>query len=188
LKTLNKYVRGLFGSVNGAIKTIWLKIVHGNNVQLPRVSVLSLLSEITVDRGGKLSIGNRFRMRGGSKIRVRKGAKCSIGNNISLNHGCMIVCRESISICDGAQFGPNVLIYDHDHDFRVDGGISAGKYKESPIIIGKNVWIGANSVVLRGTVIGDNCVIGAGCIIKGSVPANSILVQKRFDNINPLNS
>ena len=185
---MNKYIRGLFGVAIGAYKSIWLKVVHGNNVRMPIISVFSPLSEITVDKGGKLLIGNKFRMRSGSKIRVRKGVKCSIGSDISLNHGCMIVCRESISICDGAQFGPNVLIYDHDHDFRVDGGISAGKYKESPIIIGKNVWIGANSVVLRGTVIGDNCVIGAGCIIKGSVPANSILVQKRFDNINPLNS
>ena len=185
---MNKYIRGLFGVAIGAYKSIWLQVLYGNNVRIPIISVFSPLSEITVDKGGKLSIGNRFRMRSGSKIRVRKGAKCTIGSDISLNHGCMIVCRKSISICDGAQFGPNVLIYDHDHDFRADGGISAGKYKESPIIIGKNVWIGANSVVLRGTVIGDNCVIGAGCIIKGSVPANSILVQKRIDNIYPLNS
>ena len=50
-------------------------------------------------------------------------------------------------------------------------------------MIGNRVWIGANTVILRGTVIGDDCVIGAGSVVKGNVPANSVLVQKRDDEI-----
>ena len=54
-------------------------------------------------------------------------------------------------------------------------------FKTSPVIIGNNVWIGANTVILRGTEIGDNCVIGAGCVIKGKYGANSVIVQKRTE-------
>ena len=51
------------------------------------------------------------------------------------------------------------------------------------VIIGKNVWIGANTVILRNTRIGDNAVIAAGSIVKGEVPANSVFVDKREHNL-----
>ena len=37
----------------------------------------------------------------------------------------------------------------------------------------------ANCVILRGTKIGDNCVIGAGTVVKGEIPANSVVYQER---------
>lgn len=49
--------------------------------------------------------------------------------------------------------------------------------------LGKNCWIGANTVILRGTTIGDNCVIGAGSVLKGEYPARTILLQKREQEI-----
>lgn len=91
----------------------------------------------------------------------------------------MIACHKSITIGNDVMFSPNVQIYDHDHDFRVAEGVKAGKYKTEPIIIGNNVWIGANTIILRGTVIGDNTVIAAGCVIKGVIPPNSKVYQKR---------
>ena len=36
-----------------------------------------------------------------------------------------------------------------------------------------------------GSTIGDNCIIGAGCIIKGDIPANSVVTQKRETQIRP---
>ena len=54
-----------------------------------------------------------------------------------------------------------------------------GCFVASQIEIGENVWVGANTVILRGTKIGNNCVIGAGSVIKGIIPANSIIIQKR---------
>lgn len=44
------------------------------------------------------------------------------------------------------------------------------------IIIGKNVWIGANATILPGCHIGDNSVIGAGSVVTKSVPANEVWV------------
>jgi maltose O-acetyltransferase len=42
--------------------------------------------------------------------------------------------------------------------------------------IGRNVWIGANAVVLKGVNIGDNAVIGAGSIVTHDVPKDEIWV------------
>jgi len=44
------------------------------------------------------------------------------------------------------------------------------------VVIGKNVWIGANSAILPGVKIGDNSVIGAGSTITEDVPAYSVVV------------
>ncbi len=41
--------------------------------------------------------------------------------------------------------------------------------------IGKNVWIGAGSIILDGTVIGDNCVVVAGSLVNRRYPDNVII-------------
>jgi acetyltransferase-like isoleucine patch superfamily enzyme len=45
------------------------------------------------------------------------------------------------------------------------------RYVCAPVVIGSNVWIGANCVILRGTRIGDNCVIGGNVWLTHSVEA-----------------
>lgn len=163
----------------GVLKMVWTKLFHIGSFSGPIISLVSPHTEITMESGAELRIGKKFKLRDGAKIRVRKGSVCIIGNNCSVNSNNMIVCRESIEIGDDVQFSPNVQIYDHDHDYRVEGGVKSGVFKTSPVKIGNNVWIGANTVILRGTEIGDDSVIGAGCIVKGAVPANSVIIQKR---------
>lgn len=176
---MNKYVRAAVCVPCGIIKMALTKIFHFSSFDGPLISLISPLSEITIDRGAKLKIGRNFKMRDGAKIRVRKGAVCIIGNNSSVNCNNMIACRERIEIGDNVQLSPNVQIYDHDHDYRAAGGVKAGKYRTSPVKIGNNVWIGANTVILRGTEIGNNCVIGAGCVLKGKYIDGSVVLQKR---------
>ena len=175
---MNRFVRAAVCAPCGILKMTLNKLFHPVNFKGPLVCLVSPFSEITIT-GGKLFIGKGFKMRDGAKIRVRKGAECVIGNNSSVNSNNMIACHERIIIGDNVQLSPNVQIYDHDHDFRIEGGIKEMKYKTSPVEIGNNVWIGANTVILRGTKIGDNCVIGAGCVLKGCFPNNSVVVQKR---------
>lgn len=180
---MNKYVRAVVCVPCGMIKMVWTKLFHFRSFYGPIISLVSPQTEITMDRGAELRIGKNFKMRDGAKIRVRKGAVCIIGNNNSVNSNNMIACHECIEIGDDVQLSPNVQIYDHDHDYKVNGGVKAGKYKTSPVKIGNNVWIGANTIILKGTEIGDNCVIGAGCVIKGKYEANSVIIQKRAEEV-----
>lgn len=176
---MNKYVRAAVVVPFGALKMCWIKLFHIRRFHGPVICMISPSAEISLDYGASLSIGKRFKLRDGAKIRVRKGAACIIGNNTSVNSNNMIACHESIVIGDGVQFSPNVQIYDHDHDYKHPGGLKANRYKTAPVVIGNNCWIGANSVILRGTTLGENCVVGAGSVIKGNYPDNSVIVQKR---------
>ena len=180
---MNKYVRASVCVPCGMLKMTWTKLFHFASFSGPMMCLVSPHTEITMDPGAELRIGKRFKMRDGAKIRVRKGGKCIIGDNTSINSNNMIACHERIEIGCNCQFSPNTQIYDHDHDFRDPKGISAMRYNTTPVIIGDNVWIGANVVILRGTVIGDNSVVAAGSIVKGSYPAGSVIIQKRIADI-----
>lgn len=183
---MNKYIRAIVIVPFSAVKVLWIKLFHIKSFCAPIVCMISPFTEISIDLGAKLSIGKMFKMRDGAKIRVRKGAQCTIGDNTSVNSNNIIACREKIVIGDNVQLSPNVQIYDHDHDFRHIDGLKANHFKTSPVIIGDNCWIGANSIILKGTVLGNNCVVGAGCIVKGEFLDNSVVIQKRETTINNL--
>lgn len=44
-----------------------------------------------------------------------------------------------------------------------------------PVIIGDDVWIGANAVILPGVTIGRHCVVAAGAVVTKDVPDNSVV-------------
>ena len=176
---MNKYIRALGVYPAGALKMGLLKLLHGAKFTGPLLCQVSPYTELTVDRGAELSIGPGFKMRAGAILRVRRGAVCRIGKNVSLNTNNMLACQESVTLGDNVLLSPNVQIYDHDHDYRAEGGTAAMQYRTAPVVIGSNVWIGANCVILRGTTIGDNCVIGANTVVRGTIPPNSIVTQKR---------
>lgn len=173
---MNGYTRAFFTIQYGYLKLGLIKIFHGKSIKFGKLPRVSRNTEITVDKNATLMIGNRFNMRGTARIRVRNSGKLVIGDNVSINVNNMIACHEHINIGDDVQLSPNVQIYDHDHDFRVKGGVKEGKFQTSSVNIGNNVWIGANVVILRGTTIGDGSVVAAGCVVKGSYPENTLIL------------
>lgn len=180
---MKKYIRCVICIIYSFIKFNFIKIFHFKNFKFSIYNLISPFTEIDISKNGKLFIGKFVKMRSGSKLRVRKNGEIKIGKNTSLNHSCIFTAHEKIIIGQDVQFGPNVLIYDHDHDFRQKDGLKDLKYKTSPVVIGDNVWIGANVVILRGSEIGHNCVIGAGSIIKGKIIDNTVLIQKRENSM-----
>ncbi len=115
-------------------------------------------------------------------LRVQNG-DLEIGDKCFFNANVSITCLDKIEIGSGCQFGNNVVIIDHDHDYKKEGG---APLVSAPVIIGRNVWVGANVVILRGSVIGDGAVIAAGSVVKGEVPEDTLFYQKRENVIKPI--
>ncbi len=184
---MNRYLRALVVIPCGMVKMGWTKLFHPKYFHGTPICMISPLAEISMNYGGQLSVGRGFKMRDGAKLRVRKGAKCFISKRVTIGSNCIITCHKEITIGDHTQLSTNVQIYDHDHDFRTSGGIASMQYKTGSVEIGNNVWIGANTVILRETKIGDNCVVGAGCVLKGDYPAGTVIVQKRETTVTKYN-
>ena len=105
------------------------------------------------------------------QVVVRRGAMLELGNHVFLNQGCIINCGRHICIGSNTMIGDYAVISDDD-EHSVDGG----PVRCQPIVIGQNVWIGRNALVMPGVTIGDNSVIGAGAVVTRDVPANSVAV------------
>ncbi|NLI08488.1 MAG: acyltransferase [Thermotogaceae bacterium] len=99
-----------------------------------------------------------------------------IGENVASNNGLLIISAERIEIGNDCLIGKDVQMIDFDaHGLAPsERRNSIGKVK--PIVIGRNVWIGNNAIILKGTEIGDNSVIGAGAVITGGkFPSNVVI-------------
>lgn len=101
----------------------------------------------------------------------------------------LIASRLYIQAINGIKFdsslliGPDVKIISANHDFyNYDNW-----HKSSPIIIKKNVWIGANAIILPGVVIGNNCIIGAGSVVTKSFDDNSVIAGNPARIISKIN-
>ncbi|WP_407674469.1 DapH/DapD/GlmU-related protein [Parvivirga hydrogeniphila] len=87
--------------------------------------------------------------------------------------GATIVCRQSIRIGNRVLVGANVTITDTDSHAvdRIPRRYLREGVRSAPVVIGDDVFIGGNSIVLKGSTIGDGSVIGAGSVVTGSIPA-----------------
>ncbi|MEF8728839.1 MAG: acyltransferase [Accumulibacter sp.] len=108
---------------------------------------------------------------------LRPGAEIVIGNDSGLS-GTTLCAAQSISIGRDCLVGANVTIADTDfHSLNPIGRRYNKDYASicvAPVVVGDNVFIGANSVVLKGASIGDNSIIGAGSVVTSEIPPNSI--------------
>lgn len=127
-----------------------------------------------VDSLSYITIGDFFQTRNNCEIRSFGGGTITIGDSCFLNNNVNIVCHKSIIIGNDVQIGHNVLIIDHDHDYKHN----FKQFVCQDIIIGNNVWIGANAVILKGSIIGNNAVIAAGSIVRGIVKDNTMFYNK----------
>lgn len=129
---------------------------------------------IEVANKSLLKIGKGVYTRQGVALSVRDGATLELGNGVFINRNTIITSRRSIIIEDGVTIGPNVCIYDHDHDVH-----NRGEYVIENVIVRKNAWIGSGVIILKGVTIGENAVVASGSVVTKDVPDNTILIQKR---------
>jgi len=105
-------------------------------------------------------------------------ATLAIGNNTGLT-SCIISCRNKITIGNNVKIGGNVRIFDH--DFHSLNHLNRRNYaedslftKSSPVIIEDDVFIGTNSIILKGVHIGARSIIGSGSIVVNDIPEDCI--------------
>lgn len=93
------------------------------------------------------------------------GAVLKIGNHVNLTRNVTIAANSKIEIGSNCLIAENVSIRDTNHKTVKHQLISQQVSDSEPISIGDDVWIGANSVVLKGSNIPNGVVIGANSLV-----------------------
>ncbi len=101
----------------------------------------------------------------------------TIGDRCLIGRGTGIVGHLSIEIGDDVWTGHHVYITDQNHGYDdPDVPIARQIQPERPVRIGDGSWLGHGSVVLPGSQIGRNVVIGANSVVTGTIPDHSVAV------------
>ena len=100
------------------------------------------------------------------------GKNISIGKNVFINSGCKFQDQGGITIGDGCQIGHNVVLATLNHEEPLE--LRRSTYA-APIVIGRDVWIGANATVCQGVTIGDGAIVAAGAVVTKDVPPRMVV-------------
>lgn len=169
---MNRRIRYGFRIVWNCIRIPALWILSLGKVQMPILQLISPKCELRTDEGGTIRVEDNLNIEAGSLLSSTGGAIRI--KSAYINRNCMIVSRGKITIGKGVTIGPNVCIYDHNHNRATDSKNTP--FNTSEVVIGDGVWIGANAVVLMGVHIGDNAVIGAGAVVTKDVPSGALAI------------
>lgn len=111
-------------------------------------------------------------------IVARYGGKIEIGENCGIS-GSTIYAWDSIKIGKYTRVGANCKIIDNDfHPVELGyrhKALNEQYARRAPITIGDDCFIGMNSIILKGTTLGNNVIVGAGSVVHGTYPDNCII-------------
>lgn len=111
-------------------------------------------------------------------VRIRQpfymdfGKNIKFGENVFVNASCHFQDHGGIRIGDNGFIGHQVVLATLDHDLNPN---KRNDMHPAPIILEDDVWVGSNSVILKGVTIGKGSVVAAGSVVKNDVPENVVV-------------
>jgi acetyltransferase-like isoleucine patch superfamily enzyme len=125
---------------------------------------LGARASVRIERGAHIYIGQRVRILPDFTLHVR--GILVVGDDVFFNRGCHVVAQECVVIGAGCLFGESVSIHDENHLLPARDRRRAGDaLSTAPILLGRQVWVGAKATITAGVTIGTGAVIGANAVV-----------------------
>lgn len=139
---------------------------------LPRYRFLNVIKGLLL-KGMGAKIGKRVVFYPG--LWIAPGRNLVLGDDVDLAKDVLITTSGGVTIGNRVLVGYRTQILSTNHVIPVgkEHIFNAGHEKKT-IIIEKDVWIGANCIILAGVTIGEGSVLAAGSVVTKNVPAFSI--------------
>ncbi|WP_019201019.1 DapH/DapD/GlmU-related protein [Tsukamurella sp. 1534] len=101
------------------------------------------------------------------------GINITTGKDVFVNQGCRFNDIGGITIGDQVMLGPDVSLISSGHP--LDPATRRHGITSAPIVLGRNVWIGASAMVMQGVTVGDDAVVAAGAVVTRDVPPRTLV-------------
>ena len=124
---------------------------------------------VVIKRGGTLTLLGDVFIGEGTVIVIHDGGHLSIGHGTYITGDSRIEVKNNIKIGEHCAISWGVSILDDDHH---DMGLP--NEEPSTTLIGNQVWIGAHSMILKNSIIGDGSVVAAKSLVNGNVPQSTL--------------
>ena len=129
-------------------------------------------AELFAEPGRDIRMGNQCMIAAESFLH----GPINLGDEVAINHGCSLDGgRAGITIGSQTRIANNVTIYAFNHGMAPNAAIYQQAVSSKGIIIGQDVWIGAQAGIVDGVTIGSHAVIGMGAIVTKDVPEFAIV-------------
>jgi acetyltransferase-like isoleucine patch superfamily enzyme len=131
--------------------------------------LLTLGPGVFVDHGAVLHCGGQEWSGGEGGI--------SIGANTYVGPKAVLFGAGRIEIADAVLISPGVVITSQQHGIAArDVDIRDQPLRFAPVVIERDVWIGANATILPGIRVGHGSVVGAGAVVADDVPPMTVVL------------
>ncbi len=101
------------------------------------------------------------------------GTGMKLGRNVFVNQNCTFYDLGGLAIGDDVMIGPNVSLITSGHP--VEPSRRRDFVVAKPIVIERNVWIGAGATIVGGVTVGENSVVAAGAVVTRDVAPNVLV-------------
>ncbi|KWC74413.1 sugar O-acetyltransferase [Burkholderia cepacia] len=101
------------------------------------------------------------------------GTGMKLGRNVFVNQNCTFYDLGGLEIGDDVMIGPNVSLITSGHP--VEPSRRRDFVVAKPIVIERNVWIGAGATIVGGVTVGENSVVAAGAVVTRDVAPNVLV-------------
>lgn len=128
---------------------------------------------VTITNWENFSCGDDCAIYHGTYILNHSG-RVVIGNNSHLGAMCYLnVCYGNLKIGNDVAIGPGTKIIVYSNHYQLGKKVTDERIIKD-VKLGNNIFIGANSTIIPGSIIADNVVVGAGSVIMGNLDPNSV--------------
>lgn len=176
IEELRDWWVALLGCIPGRFGRL-LRRIHYRAVLAASGPVLSIGEHVEIGCPARITLGNEIYLVPGAVLRACGEGSLRMGSRITINGNARVVADfGTIEIGSGIMIGPNVVIRASNHGtVRPDIPIWEQGQTGGRIVVGDDVWIGANAVIVAGVTVGSHVVVAAGAVVTRDVPDYAVV-------------
>lgn len=146
---------------------------HGN-IRIGARCKIHDSASLDASRGPGIDLGDQVTLNRYAYLQGDRGG-IRLGDRVEINNYTIVNGTGGVDVGDDSLIGPGVRLISYQHRYAAGSTIRSQPTAARPIRIGRDVWIGANAVVLAGVTVGDGAVIAAGAVVTRDVAPGTVV-------------